>query len=596
MNDKLTPLKLLDLVYPVIPSGGGESGKAPLVNWVEYQTSYPTPQDLESWEKTLHPTLWGIVTGQMSGVVVVDVDKPELRTIFDAAGLSPHIKTPRGGYHFWFRHPNTPVKTAVGILPGIDIRADGGFVNVIGKRADGEYQTLIVPSPDNVYPWEKLPAPIKEALNNNHTKATVPQDKRNWITQAMQGVPEGQRDAVCTRLAGYFLKGSQPDIVKTLLYPFADRCTPPFPHNEVDKCVDSITKRDTTIPIGVPTLSLLKRDREEISPENQISYATRQPTRQSPDNEVLGKRAKGELSTAFDEFLHDNPEPHWKKDVAEILGTTYRDESFQAVVRRRAKDSAIKITHGGDKIQWVNKDWRRSLIPLEVGERPFLGLALPFGAEKYILTPEHCQVVVAGDVGSGKTHFGYLLAELNIGRIPIRHFVNEIGESKAIRNLDDFPILLEHFGKDYYLINQDKEQLEVAENLDPEGLNIYDYLHLPVSKEWFLWLQKELSKLSQKLTTGAIVVFLQKKRGVGLAMGGEGTKMQCEVYLNLNITQDVKGDDTNYGYKEGRIDIIKCRNWNSKINPETLSLLYRTAPKWGKLTPLSLDWTVMERN
>ena len=44
----------------------------------------------------------------------------------------------------------------------------------------------------------------------------------NWITEDMQGVPEGQRDDTCTRLAGYYIsKGIHSDIVKVTLYPFA---------------------------------------------------------------------------------------------------------------------------------------------------------------------------------------------------------------------------------------------------------------------------------------------------------------------------------------------------------------------------------------
>jgi len=215
---------------------------------------------------------------------------------------------------------------------------------------------------------------------------------------------------------------------------------------------------------------------------------------------------------------------------------------------------------------------------------------LPFGAEKYIATPEHSQIVVAGDVGSGKTHYGYHLADLNVGKIQIRHFVNEIGDSKAIRNLDDFPRLLEFFGKDYDLVNQDKEQLDVAENLDPNGLNIYDYLHLPSSKEWFLWLQKELARLSQKLETGVIAVMLQKKRGAGLAMGGDSTRMQCETYISLNIEKDVRGSENEHGYKVGRVDIVKCKDWASNLNPEALSCRYYTAPKHGKLVAYSEGW------
>jgi hypothetical protein len=582
--------------YSVIPIE--YSTKRAIVEWDVYQKRKPSDSEINTWFGSNQPKNIAIVCGQVSGgLVVTEFDVPshyesfcslaEIRLGLPVQCITPVVKTARGFHVYWL--VKSPIKSAK--FPNMEIRSDGNYVLAPpSKHPSGSLYELINPEviiPHTINSLEDI------GINVNQPKPDSTIGGDNWVTRLMQGVPEGQRDDTCTRLAGYYLTKMPPDIVRGLLYPFADRCTPPMHHEEVDKVVDSITKKDDAgILNGGYTLSPLNSDREDFTFEKEFSHERRQVTRQVGDK----LSGYGDLSIPFDKFLKENPEPHWKKDVAEMIGTTYKSDGFQTLVRRRANATMIRISHGGDKIQWVNKDWKNSLIPLQAGERAFLKLLLPFGVGKYILTPEHCQIVVAGDVGSGKTHFGYLLAELNVGKIPIRHFVNEIGDSKAIRNLDDFPVLLEHFDKDYYLINQDKEQLEVAENLDPEGLNIYDYLHLPASKEWFLWLQKELSKLSQKLTTGAIAVFLQKKRGVSLAMGGEGTKMQCEVYLNLNITKDVKGDETDYGYKEGRIDIIKCRNWNSKINPETLSLLYRTAPKWGKLTPVSLDWKPMERN
>jgi hypothetical protein len=64
--------KLLTLGFSVIPSGGGDKGKAPIVNWRECQKRQPTDAELETWHRELNPQLWGIVTGAISGVVVVD--------------------------------------------------------------------------------------------------------------------------------------------------------------------------------------------------------------------------------------------------------------------------------------------------------------------------------------------------------------------------------------------------------------------------------------------------------------------------------------------------------------------------------------------
>ena len=170
-NNGLTPYQLLvSCNYSVVPSGGGKSGKSPLVEWTRYQHETPTLEDIGIWERDFNPPLWGVVTGGVSGIVVIDVDKPKLRAIFDKVGLSPHIQTPRGGFHYWFRHPGHSVKTMAGILQDIDIRGDGGFINVIGKRTDGEYKTLIPPSPDALYAWDTLPDQIAKALVKQTTQ------------------------------------------------------------------------------------------------------------------------------------------------------------------------------------------------------------------------------------------------------------------------------------------------------------------------------------------------------------------------------------------------------------------------------------------
>lgn len=79
-------------------------------------------------------------TGAASGVVVVDVDPAHdgaatlARLI--AAGLTPptaRVHTGSGGLHLYYRHPGHPVpcsqgKPGQGLGPGIDVKADGGYV------------------------------------------------------------------------------------------------------------------------------------------------------------------------------------------------------------------------------------------------------------------------------------------------------------------------------------------------------------------------------------------------------------------------------------------------------------------------------------
>ncbi len=94
-----TAFKLLTLGFSVIPSGGGDKGKAPLVNWRDFQTTAPEENQLEAWERELNPALWGIVTNDR--IAVIDADTPETRAQLEAELGEPHVVTPRGGAHWY---------------------------------------------------------------------------------------------------------------------------------------------------------------------------------------------------------------------------------------------------------------------------------------------------------------------------------------------------------------------------------------------------------------------------------------------------------------------------------------------------------------
>ncbi|WP_320069021.1 bifunctional DNA primase/polymerase [Micromonospora sp. RTGN7] len=79
-------------------------------------------------------------TGTASGVVVVDVDPDhggaDTLTGLIAADLTPptaRVRTGSGGLHLYYRHPGRHVpcsqgKPGQGLGPGIDVKADGGYV------------------------------------------------------------------------------------------------------------------------------------------------------------------------------------------------------------------------------------------------------------------------------------------------------------------------------------------------------------------------------------------------------------------------------------------------------------------------------------
>jgi len=237
-NTFATAFKLHTLGFSVIPSGSGDKGKAPLVNWTEYQSQQPTEDDLQKWQQELRPQLWGIVTGAISGVVVLDADTPEARAKLESElGQQPHIITPRGGGHWYFQHPGYHVKTTVRIIPDVDIRADGGFVNIVGSRPDGEYQIQILPTLDTLLPWDKLPQRIQQALNGSKpaTQKAAPVNET---------ILNGERNATLTSLAGTMRQRGMPQtaIEAALLETNATLCQPPLPKDAVLTIARSVSR------------------------------------------------------------------------------------------------------------------------------------------------------------------------------------------------------------------------------------------------------------------------------------------------------------------------------------------------------------------
>ncbi|MBT9140271.1 MAG: hypothetical protein DDT30_00847 [Dehalococcoidia bacterium] len=229
MNDKFTlAFKLMTLGYSVIPSGGGDKGKSPLVPWQEWQEKIPDENQLQDWETTLHPVLWGIVTNDR--IAVIDGDTPEIRAELEANLGQPHVATPRGGGHWYINTRGHPMKTMAGLLPGVDVRGVGGFVNIVGAK----YRILQPPVPGTLIPWEKLPEKILAALKNDGKSRPKAKDGKP--------ITEGQRNARLARLAGAMRRqGAAPAAIEAALLAInTQQCRPPLSEHEVSTIASSI--------------------------------------------------------------------------------------------------------------------------------------------------------------------------------------------------------------------------------------------------------------------------------------------------------------------------------------------------------------------
>lgn len=118
--------------FSIIPVA--RASKQPAERWKEFQSRRSTEREWRGWFGSRCPCNLGIVTGAVSGIVVVDVDSDAGRE-YVAAHLPPtpmRVTTGGGGEHHYYRHPGGVVSNKVR-LPGdsgarveVDVRADGG--------------------------------------------------------------------------------------------------------------------------------------------------------------------------------------------------------------------------------------------------------------------------------------------------------------------------------------------------------------------------------------------------------------------------------------------------------------------------------------
>jgi hypothetical protein len=120
------------------------------------------------WMK-LKPDGWAVVTGGISGIVVLDFDGEDGKQTLEKIAIRPHVKTGSGGAHLYVQHPGFHVPTLNGKskvdlgqkFPGLDIRADGGYAVFCGRNKSGEYKWLRKFEPE---PLESIPRTVRLAL------------------------------------------------------------------------------------------------------------------------------------------------------------------------------------------------------------------------------------------------------------------------------------------------------------------------------------------------------------------------------------------------------------------------------------------------
>ena len=118
--------------WSVVPVRPGE--KMPAVKWQHLQSLAADAAKIQGWFDTEPSFGIGLIQGRNAGTIVLDFDARDggMETLaqLDAQGLPESVRafTPGGGVHVILRHPGRDVPSRKNVLPGMDVRGDGGFI------------------------------------------------------------------------------------------------------------------------------------------------------------------------------------------------------------------------------------------------------------------------------------------------------------------------------------------------------------------------------------------------------------------------------------------------------------------------------------
>lgn len=234
-------------VFPLI-----EKDKKPLTA-NGFKDATTDPAKIEEWW-TIHPNAnIGLATGQISGGLVaidMDIDKDKDKNgyhsfkewcdenflILPDSWLSI---TGRGGYHLFYKSL-FPVKSRIGWLEDVDIRADGGYVvappsiHPNGTRYEWEQD------PDDYNLITSDDTDVEFVLNS----VLVSGKSQNEPLKVPDVIPEGHRDEIMFKLAcKYQAMGmSDSEMMAALTVANAERCKPPLSDKEIRQKVKQAQK------------------------------------------------------------------------------------------------------------------------------------------------------------------------------------------------------------------------------------------------------------------------------------------------------------------------------------------------------------------
>lgn len=240
--------KYLALNWSVVPAH--KDSKHPIVNWTEFQKRRATEKELKEWFKDDQYNI-GIITGRISNLVVIDIDKgTDIEKLVSYYPLPETmiVETGGGGRHYFYQYPGDRLVSTKARIFGkespwkVDVRAEGGFVVTapsIHPETGLPYKLLNDLWPAALSPeWlDLLTKPVE--VSAEVTKA--------WET-ALEGSNHGTRNADMASFVGLLMRTNPVKVWDAVIPPamlnLNSKCNPPQPEKDLRATYFSIKKKE----------------------------------------------------------------------------------------------------------------------------------------------------------------------------------------------------------------------------------------------------------------------------------------------------------------------------------------------------------------
>ena len=488
----------------VFPTG---RDKKPLIKWEKYQKERATEAQIKEWWVKFPDANIGIVTGAISGIMVVDIDTEEghdeIQKYIPESLETPTANTPKGGQHLFFKLPKGELRNNCRTIPGCDLRGEGGYV-------------LACPSVNGNgkgYTWTLSPklvsfAELPQAYINKVNKPVKVKPKT--ITEEM--FTEGRRDNDLFHIANVMSKGGAPveEINQVLI-----------------KLMASWGEHDEQWAMAKSQSAIERLERKERNIHEEVR------------GWLLLHDGYINVTTCYNELQ---------------FVTKEQKTSVRVALHRLQKEGKItRHPSESGKYKTVNEDC--DIIKWWESKGDYVPIRFPMDIHSYChLYPKNI-AVVAGAPNTGKSAFLLDFCRLNMNSYKIRYLSSEMVDNELSKRLQKFAAEHDMDIEEWKKIDFRERSRDFADVIDPDNITVIDYLECNVD---FYMMGQWIKDIFDKLKKGICLIAIQKKPGDDNKMGrgGLGTLEKPRLYLSMD---------------NGKISIVKGKNWAIEgVNPNGL--------------------------